>query len=602
MKAVVIFSSGFGEADAAGRDRQAALVDIARRSGMRILGPNCLGAYNTRSRAFLTMSGLFQDRFPEPGTVGVVSQSGGYAGQLAYVAGKRGIGIGNWVTTGNEADVDMSEILLAYAEDATIATVLAYIEGIRSGPKFLEALAALKAARKPLIAFKVGSSASGSKAVASHTASMAGQDAVYDAVFAEFGVRRVQSTEEALDILYAASVAGLPRGKRFAAVSTSGGLGGQLADLAEANGLDMPQTSAPLAASLRDIAPLGSAINPIDVSGQVVNDPTIMGRSVAALGASGQYDLLHCFIGFSAGIGWLSQGYLDTMKQGAAAAPDMFKIASVSGSDGLVRQYEDMGYAVFEEPARGIRAAAALALISQSFADAGQPENGASLQLPGLGATADSVLSVAGIERPPTLFAANAAEAAAAMERLGGSVVLKIVSPDIAHKTEVGGVVLGLKNAAAVKMAAAEMGLTVRMRAPTARIAGFEVTSMLTDGIECVLAWHLDAVFGPIVTFGIGGTLVEIQKDTTIHRAPLSRLQARSMIRSLRSSKLFEGYRGTPAVDIDALTDVIVRFSKAASVLCDVMPEFEINPLLVRAGEAPVALDTLSRLGGCRHA
>lgn len=604
VKSAVIFSSGFGEAGEVGKERQAELVEIGRQANMRILGPNCLGLYDTASRAFLTMSGLFQDKFPERGSLGVVSQSGGYAGQVAFVANKRGIRIGSWVTTGNEADIDLSEILMAYAGDPNISTVMAYIEGIRDGCRFVDALRALHTARKPMIAFKVGSSLSGSEAIASHTASMAGEDAVYDAVFEEFGVQRVQSTEEALDIVHAAGIAGLPRGTRFAAVSTSGGLGGQLADLAEENGLDMPRTSRGLAAELTAIAPLGAAANPVDVSGQVVNDPTIMGRSVAALGASGQYDLVHCFIGFSAGIGWLSERYLETMAVGAKAARDLFKIATISGSDDLIQRYENMGYAVFEEPARGIRAAAALARIARSFSvrEALPTHSDASIKAIAGSEPESLILDAAGIKRPQSIIAADEFAAVDAAATLGGSVVLKIMSPDIPHKTEMGGVTLNLRGEAALREAAAEMIRTVRERAPKARIEGLEVSTMITGGIECVLAWHSDPVFGPIVTFGMGGVLVEVLQDTAIHRAPVTEAAARSMILSLRSRKLFEGYRRATAVDIDAVAGVIARFSQVAASLYSDVPEFEINPLLVREGKEPaIALDTLLRLRGDRH-
>lgn len=582
VRAAVIFSAGFGEAGSEGSLRQAEIAAIARQSGIRLLGPNCLGLYNLRSRAFLTMTALFQDGFPASGDLGVVSQSGGYAGQLAYLARQRGIGIGAWVTTGNEADVDLAEVLMAYAGDPGIRTVLAYIEGVKSGPRFVAALDALRRAGKPLIVFKVGSSATGAAAVSSHTAAMAGEDAIYDALFREFGAARVSSTEAALDIAYAAQF-GRPAGRRFAAVSTSGGIGGQLADLAEAAGLAMPPTPLPLAATLAGIAPLGSARNPVDVSGQVVNDPSIMGRSVAALVASGSYDILHAFIGFSAGTGWLADSYRTTMTE-AARSSDCRLIATISGPPDLIASYERAGYAVFEEPARGVAALAALAGMTGEDPAAPAP--------PVLGDTRDAtLLAAAGIALPARRLVPTAAEAGAAAHEIGGKLVLKIVSPDIAHKTDVGGVALDL-TAGGVAAAASAMWATVTTRRPEARLTGFEIAEMLPAELDLILAWHSDPVFGKIISFGLGGVLVEVMADTVLHRAPVSETAARGMIDRLQMRRLFDGYRGTPAADLPALAGLIARFSQVALAAEDV-ETFEINPLRL-TGKGPVALDVLA--------
>lgn len=598
VRSAVVFAAGFGEAGAPGLQRQAEMQTIANESGMRILGPNCLGIYNLASRSFLTMSGLFQDGFPESGPLAVASQSGGYAGQLAYVARKRGIEIGAWVTTGNEADVDISEVLEFYASDPAVSTVLAYIEGIKDGPRFIGALEALRAACKPVIAFKVGSSLRGAEAVASHTAAISGEDASYEAVFAEFGVQRVRSTEEALDIAYALRF-GLPRGRRYAAVTTSGGIGGQLADLAEANGLHMPETNPALHSILSDIAPLGSANNPVDVSGQVVNDATIMGRSVKALATSDQYDIVHSFIGFSAGIGWLAKPYLSTMTDAASAArPGTYKIASISGSPELIAGYENAGYAVFEEPARAIRACGALASIAASLQEFELLQEAAPQVVREWQHGVDAgraVLEESDIPVPRSRFCASPGAAKLAAQEIGGPIALKIVSPDISHKTDVGGVLLDLA-VEDVEAATSKMIADVSFCAPGARIEGVEVSEMLTGGVECVLAWRHDKVFGPMVTVGIGGVLVELIRDVVLHRAPVSPRTARRMIDQLLARSLLDGFRGAPGADIDSLVRAVARLSEVATAYSAVVPEFEINPLLVRPmGKGVVALDVLAR-------
>lgn len=590
----VVFSGGFAELGAVGEERQAAMASLVRRSGMRLLGPNCLGLYSTRSRAFLTMSGLFQAGFPAEGSLGVVSQSGGYAGQLAFLARARGIDIGQWVTTGNEVDVDVAEVLAAYARDETVSTVLAYVEGVKDGPSFVAALAALRAASKPVIAFKVGRSARGSDAVASHTASLSGADKVYDAVFREFGVVRVDSTEEALDIAYAARAARLPRGRRYAAVTTSGGVGGQLADLAEPAGFVMPSPPAEVAAALRSIAPLGSAINPVDVSGQVINDPTIMSRSVATLARSGAYDVIHAFIGFSAGIPWIADAYRRAMTEAAGEARSAVLLATISGDPALIAAYEQAGYLVFEEPARAIKAAAALATFAAAFDRPASEAAHEPAEPAAPVADPEAALHAIGIPRPMRLVAGDPEAAGRAAERIGGRVVVKILSPDIPHKTEVGGVALGLQGSAQVAEAASAMLQTVGARAPDARLDGFEVTALIEGGVECVLGSHVDPVFGPVVTFGLGGIFCEILADTVVRRAPIDRAGAIEMIRSLRSAALFDGPRGLPKADVEAVAEAIVALSRFAAARATTVAALEINPLVARAqGEGVVALDVL---------
>ena len=279
VKSAVIFSAGFAEAAAPGPARQARIVEVARAAGMRMIGPNCLGMFHTPSRAYLTFTALFQGQTPPGGHIGLVSQSGGSGAHILKLAQQRGLQLGTFVTTGNEADVEFGEVLTALADDDDVKVIVGYVEGVRARDSFLQGLARAHAARKPVVLLKVGRTESGAAAAASHTASLAGADSIYDAVFRQYGVFRARNTEELLDVAYAAQHARLAPGRRLGVVTISGGMGAQIADAAGDAGLMLSPTPDAIKPALRNLCPPGSPENPVDVTAQVSTDHALLARS-----------------------------------------------------------------------------------------------------------------------------------------------------------------------------------------------------------------------------------------------------------------------------------------------------------------------------------
>ncbi len=295
VKSVVLFSSGFAEIGAAGRALQDQVSSIARDSGMRIVGPNCLGVMSNASALYATFSPVLKSGVARRGTIGIVSQSGAFGAYAYGLARERGLGLSHWITTGNEADVELADAIAFFAHDPETEVILAYCEGVRDGAKFIAALAAARGAGKPVVITKVGRSDIGAAAAASHTASLAGEDAVYDAVFAQYGAVRARTVDELFDFGYAFSIGARPRGKRLAIVTVSGGVGVLMADEASDAGVELPEVPAGAQAKILDRVAFAATRNPVDVTGQVGNDHEVLDIAIDALLESGLYDGIALF-------------------------------------------------------------------------------------------------------------------------------------------------------------------------------------------------------------------------------------------------------------------------------------------------------------------
>ena len=601
VKAAVIFSAGFNEAGEEGVARQERLKAIARDAEMRIIGPNCLGAYNAANGAWLSFTTVFQERVIGP-AVGMISQSGGSAAHILKLAQMRGLAIGKFITTGNEADIGFGEGLCALAEDPATSVIVAYIEGIRDRDDFLAGLDAARRNRKPVITLKVGRTAAGAEAAASHTASLAGEDSVYDAIFRAYGVHRAGSAEELLDIAYAASVVGpnLPTGDRFGTVTISGGMGAQIADAASDAGLLMGQVGEEAQARLRALCPPGSAKNPIDITAQLSTDPHLLAASMRIALEDGAFDMLFGFFGVYASVPALAEVILADLVALRRDFPDVLIGVGVVCSQEEARKYEAAGYLVFEEPARAVRAMAAL----RSFAASFERGTGGTLPhspLPALTiepsyneAQAKALLARIGVRSPAEAVATTPEKAARAAGALRFPVALKIVSADILHKSDVGGVKLGLADAHAVETAARAMAIEVASRLPDAHLEGFLVSEMIGPGSELIVGTRRDPIFGPLVMAGLGGVTAELFKDVSIRLAPVDEAEAERMLRELTSFPLLDGWRGAPRSDIAAATSAIAAISRLAASATDRIDTIEVNPLRVlSAGEGAVALDAV---------
>ena len=600
--AAVVFSSGFAEMGDEGSAVQDRMRAIAHASGMRILGPNCLGHYNAGIGLFATFSSSIELGRPVAGPVGVVSQSGAYGGHVAFLARSRGVHVGLLITTGNECDVEAAECIEWMAGRDEVRVIAACAEGLRDGDALCRALEAARAHRKPLVFLKMGRSAAGARAAMSHTASLAGRDAVYDAVFREFGVHRARDTDEMIDVAYTASFGILPAEERLGLVSVSGGMGIQMADAAERAGVTLVPMPEQTQARLKRRLPFASPVNPVDITAQVFNDHALLEENLDAMLEEGGYTALVAFFTYVAGVEFMAAPLRAAMARARERFPDRLIALSIIAPAHVVRAYESVGCPCFEDPDRAVRAVVAVSRFAQAF-DAqprGVPEpvevSGAP---PDLSRALDeqaalAMLVGAGLQAPPVRVAGDAHEAARAADALGFPVAMKIRSVDIAHKSDVGGVCLGLDSEQAVREAFTRMLAQVGERAPGARLDGVLITPMAPPGIDMILGVQRDALFGPVLMVGLGGVFVEVLEDVVLERAPVDDSSARAMLRRLKAWPLLDGARGGDAADVDALCAAMVALSRFAAAHRDAIESIDVNPLRVFArGRGAWMLDAL---------
>lgn len=599
VRQVVMFSAGFAEAGPEGVARQNELALVAKTAGMRILGPNCLGAFSVHSGAFLTFSGVFDDVRGTKGRFGLVSQSGGYAGEVLKSALARGVAFGTWVTTGNEADISFGEVLTSMAADPNVDTILGYIEGVRDAENLIAGLEAAKQARKPVIILKVGRTAAGAAAAASHTASLAGEDAIYDVIFKEFGVYRARTTAEMLDVAYATKRGVFPINRDIAIVTNSGGLGIQSADYAADYGMTVADIPDDAQAKISAVLPFASPQNPVDTTGQVANDPKSFGTVVDAILDTGKFGSSYVNIGLIGGLPFLIDPLIDVFSGVSRAHSEKIIAVTVTAPTEVVVRYEAAGMLAFPDPASAICGLAALTSFAEFWRkDAGKaapkfadfPTVKLSANTSFSEVEGKAVLAKIGIPAPAEHVFADAAHVA---ELPDAEYAVKVISPDILHKSDVGGVALNI-SARDVPKTIENIAARVGSAAPEAKIDGYLVGQMLTDGVDCIVGVHRDPVFGPVIMFGLGGVTVELYGDVTTRRAPVSIADAHEMIREIRGWPLLNGYRGAPKADIDAMAKAISAVSKLAAENADVIKTIEVNPLRALAvGHGVVALDAV---------
>jgi acetate---CoA ligase (ADP-forming) len=595
-RAAIIFGAGFSEVGAEGREMQDRVLALGRARGVRLLGPNCMGAFNARARFYGTFASALEVGVPAPGRIGVASQSGGYGGYLLKHLLMRGLGLSQWVTTGNEADVDVGEALAWMAAQAETEILLGYVEGVRSGASLIAALELARELGKPVVMMKVGRTEEGRRAAASHTASLTGEDEVYGAVFEKYGVFRPRTTEEMLDVCAALSQGKALKGPRVGVISISGGVGVQIADYVSDAGLAMGRLPEPAQQALRALVPACSPNNPIDMTGLVTTNHDIMEKTLDVTLASGAFDATIIFLGIAGAAPSMAGPLQQAIANACARHPDQLVAVAVTAEPEMVRGYADRDLLTCEDPSRAVATLAALDHFRR-LGDRPPPAAAVVGEAPLLDralneAETKALLAAIGIAAPREALAATPETAAAQAAAIGFPVALKIVSPDIAHKTEHGGVRLRLGSAAEVEAAAREMRAAVAARAPGARLDGFLVSEMIEGGVETILGVHRDPAFGPIVTFGLGGVLVELFKDVACALAPVGLDEARAMIGRIRTAPLLTGYRGGPRHDVEALAAAISALSAFAAGQGERLRSLEINPLVVRPGSGGVlALD-----------
>ncbi|SFI19426.1 acetate--CoA ligase family protein [Albimonas pacifica] len=595
-KAAVIFTAGFAEIGGDGPALQDEILAIGREHGVRLLGPNCLGLFNAATGHCPTFTSGIEAAMPVPGRVGLVTQSGAYGTHLLNMARDRRIGVRQWVSTGNEADVTAPECIGWMAASDEIDVIGVYMEGVNDRPALFRALEAARKARKPVVVMKVGRSAVGAQAAASHTASLAGSDASFDAALRRFGALRAKTTEEMLDILYATSRAPLPKGRKLGVLTVSGGAGVLIADAAEDVGLSLPPMPEAAQAAVLETNPLASARNPVDITAGVLNDFSKVTSATAVLRREGGYDMTAAFFTSWTASPVVGPKLREALLAGLDGDVDHPFAMICQGDAAVMESWEALGMMTFEDPSRAIHAMGALAHFAEAF-DAPEetppaPPEGVALPAGPLSElAAKRLLARAGVPIPDETLAADPQEAAEAAARLGVPCVLKIVSPDLAHKTEVGGVRLNVPPME-METAAREMLETVRARAPHARIEGLLVGPMAGEGVELIVGARRDPVMGPVMLIGLGGVFTEVMKDVAVELAPLTPAQALKTLNGLRGAPLLHGARGKPPVDVAAAAEAISRLSALAAADPDGFESLEINPLLVTPSGV-LALDAL---------
>lgn len=603
VKTVVIFSSGFAELGEAGQAQQDRLRDVVARTGIRILGPNCLGAVSVPDNSIATFSIVLEQAMPPAGALGIVSQSGNLGSFAMRLAAERGAGVSRFMTTGNECDVDVADGIAWLARDPETKAILCCLETVRNADRFLEALDEARKVSKPVIVLKVGTSDVGQAAAASHTGALAGSDAVFDAVFARSGAVRVYSVEELVSVGHVASMLlpdCLPKRPRVALLTASGGFGILLADAMSAAGLSVPELSPATQKRVLDVVPFASARNPVDATAQMSSRPEMLSKILTAIVEDDGCDAVVLLLASSLSLPRLRTVYMEALRDIRAQHPDRLVMLCVREPKDAIAELHALGFPTVEtidacattlaSLVKLSNASQALVPLSRKVAPAAPLREDAFRHEFG----AKQALASAGIPVLREHLVQSPEAAACAAESVGFPVVMKIASKDLPHKTEVGGVKVGLATAEDVRRAYDDMMRFVTAKAPSAVIDGVLIAPMARGIAELILGTTTDPIFGPVVMVGLGGVFAEIIKDTAVQTAPVSEAEAAVMLRSLKAFPVLDGARGRPQADLDAAAKAVAALSRFAAAHAESVAEIDINPLLLMPkGQGAVALDAL---------
>jgi acetyltransferase len=597
--AAIVISAGFKEAGAEGTRLERELAAISRERGIRVLGPNCLGLINTAN----SMNATFAADMLPGGSIGFFSQSGAMGIAIMDWAIGNSIGFSKFISLGNKADLSETDLIGYFAEDPATSIILGYIEDVVDGRRFLEqAKAATR--RKPVILLKAGGTEAGARAASSHTGALAGSDTAFNAAFRQAGVIRASGVEELFDTAMSFSGGKLPKGNRLVIVTNAGGPGILATDTAERLGIKLPQLTRETIAGLTPkLPPSASVFNPVDLIGDATSE-----RYAAALEATvgdpncdGVLVILtpQAMTDVDATASHVIRVAQTTDKPVLASfmgarrvrnATELFKRGSLpnfSYPETAVRAFRKLTeYAAIremkdEEVYRGWHNEEAVQDLIDGFLGHGVTQVGEE--------EAMALLSYYGFTFPRRFLVRTSRQAAELAGRIGFPVVMKISSPDILHKTEVGGVRVGIRTAAEAEDTFLEITTNARRSMPEAFIKGVMLYEMIKGGREVILGVTVDRTFGPMIMFGLGGIYVEVLKDVSFRIAPVTRQEALAMVNEIRTVGLLKGARGEKPADLEAIADTIVRLSVLVMDFPEIQ-ELDINPLVVMEKGA-VALD-----------
>jgi acetate---CoA ligase (ADP-forming) len=604
-RGLIVISAGFREVGEAGAALEAEVVRRATKYRMELVGPNCFGILNTHPD--VSLNATFSESLPPQGNIAFVSQSGALcAGILAYGITQR-IGFSRFVSVGNRAGIDENDLLYSLGSDPATKVILLYVESLANGRRFLEAAHEVTE-KKPVLVIKSGRTPAGERAVMSHTGSLAqsGRDQLYDALFEQSGVQRADTLG---DLFRTAKIFAADMkldGPRLAILTNSGGPGIVAADAAIRHGLELPPPTPAAQAELSGRLPsIASISNPLDMTAEV--GPDLIRETLRTLLANPEVDgglMIATPAGHMTGEA-VAQAILDVKAtSGKPIVACLFGLTDLSRE---VTFLEERGVPTFTFPEEAVQGLGSLARYQawrtrprtsvRSFPVDREAVRSILEEVRRSGAlvmpeySARSLLEAYGISFPAVVQVSTPDDAVRAASSIGYPVVLKVVSPDLPHKTDVGGVVLGIDDTDALRVAWERMRRSLSAHAPTAHVAGFEVEREVAGGKEVLIGVQRDPNFGPIIAFGLGGIYVEVLRDVTFRLAPVRTLAARHMVESVKAFPLLSGIRGETPGDLEALQEAIERVSQLAVDLPEVL-ELDINPLIVRpAGQGVVAVD-----------
>ena len=594
VKSAIVLASGFGETGGKGKEVEERIGAIAHRSGMRVLGPNCMGLYNVSKNCNCS---YFWELPRIKGNIGFISQSGAYGGILFNEIRQRKIGMSKFVSIGNMADLDHCDILRYLAEDDETETIALFVEGLRDGREFLE-VASQVSKVKPMVAFKAGRTEAGRRAAESHTGSLAGSMEVYEAAFKQSGVILARDTEEFFDVSMALSswVRSLPASDRVAILTISGGPCVTAADLCEELGLSVPKFGDGLRKSIREYIPFfGAESNPVDMT------PQMTPRNYeACVDLVFSQDEVGGVIAMNVGLD--QEEFADAFVK-ASKKHDRPVVCFTIDTPKLSKILYDNRIPIYPTPERSVYAYNGLVKYSRYLEtlrrDArGKEKKGESKTLKRLikegrkvilQNEASDALREYGVPVCREAVVADIQEAAKSAGNFGYPVVLKVLSPEVAHKSDSGGVYLNLNSQDGLKDA--WEGLEKRFGSS----ARFLLQEMVGGGVEVIVGGKRDPTFGPVILFGSGGILTEVVEDFSIRICPISREDARQMVEETKGYQILKGYRGKPASDVESLLDVLLKVS-ALLVDNPEVSQLDINPLIVKQ-KGVLAVDSLIVLG-----
>ncbi|HEU4367575.1 MAG TPA: acetate--CoA ligase family protein [Methylomirabilota bacterium] len=613
VRAAVVLSSGFAEAGPAGQQRQAALEHLAVERGLLICGPNCYGVFNIRLGAATFSADIAE---PRPGGVAVVSQSGGFSHAIAeHLMRQRAAGLSYIVSCGNQAGLGVEDYVDFLVEDDDTAVIGVFVEGFKRPERLREVAARARARRKPVVVLKVGRSENARQAMLAHTGSLAGAPEIVEAVLKQSGLVQVTSLNEMIDTLALMAAAGRYARKswRLAVLSGLGGECGNLSDIADRVGVELPPLAASTVDTVRSFMPdFANPRNPLDGTGAMYENPALFPRLIDTLLHDETVDVVafNTRVNVPAPGGWApARDYARTLCEAVRRGTDRLVLCFNSFPAGdldqeVVRPLAAAGIPFLEGSETTLLALRHLRAYRASLDRPVAPLPAAPAVALPVGirgvlpdAEAMRLLREGGIRLAETHAAKDAEQAVRAAEAVGYPVALKVDSPDIAHKTDVGGVRLGCADGAAVREGVSALLDEVRRRAPAARLDGVLVQRMVTGGTEMLVGVKRDPQWGPAIVCGFGGIFVELLRDAAVRVPPLDRAEALAMLAELRGAALLRGARGRPPADVDALADTLVRVARLAESHGASLRALDLNPLVVLAeGHGAVAVDWLVEL------